>query len=139
MTAEREIKFRAWDKSDSFLAKVKSIFNYKNSQYCTYSCAMEITELGVCESVVGDDCILMQFTGLKDKNGKEIYEGDIVGMPYESDDEQRFTGKPRAVVEWNKGSFTVKCFNGNRFDLFAEEGRLKIFGNIYENPNLLEG
>jgi len=121
----REIEFRARHIKDKFWLEH---FRISNCGSCIYAYG---------ERYNRDEVELMQYTDLKDKNGKKIFEGDIVGMPYEHDDEEGFTGKPRAVVEWNKGGFTVKCFNGNRFDLFAEEGRLEVFGNIYENPELL--
>ena len=74
-------------------------------------------------------CILMQFTGLKDKNGKEIYEGDIVcGM--------------RGVIgvcEFYHGRFAIKYFEGIRLTfIYENKDDVEIIGNIYENPELLE-
>lgn len=118
----REIKFRARGKN--------------SNEYLNEGKGLTLKEIQNIYEI--EEWDFEEYTGLKDKNGKEIFESDIVGMPYEFDDEQGFTGKPRAVVEHKKGSFTIKCFNGNRFDLFAEEGRLEVFGNIHENPGLLE-
>lgn len=71
---------------------------------------------------------VMQFTGLKDKNGNPIYEGDIVNLTNDSE-----TGAYTTIeVKWfrNQCGFNV---NGNC------EGDYEIIGNIYENPELLKG
>jgi len=73
-----------------------------------------------------------EYTGLKDKNGKEIYEGDI-GHHY-----FYFDGKKigyRGVVEWQGIKFIVKEVGGTSQDL---HGGFEVIGNIYENPELLE-
>ena len=84
--------------------------------------------------------ILMQSTGLKDKNGKEIYEGDIVKFSDCDDDEYT------TPVVWNKdyACFGVS-FSGKypvSFDyleeFYTELKDIEVVGNIYENPELLE-
>lgn len=67
----------------------------------------------------------MQYTGLKDKNGKEIYEGDITT-----------DGDMICRVEYDVPVFTLKSIsNGNDYNPFYEN--LEVIGNIYENPELL--
>ncbi|MFV5894483.1 MULTISPECIES: YopX family protein [Bacillus cereus group] len=75
---------------------------------------------------------VMQYTGLKDKNGKEIYEGDILG----------FSGNVVAlgIVKYNENFATFQACNGNSGWLFGNESgtNIEILGNIYENPELVK-
>lgn len=75
---------------------------------------------------------LMQCTSLKDKNGKLIYEGDIVEYNFED------IGKQKAVVYWNEkyAGFMLKPLNDFQF---TEITKGEIIGNIYENADLLRG
>ena len=86
-----------------------------------------------------EDIDLIQCTGLKDKNSKMIYEGDILLDIARHD-------KPLYVVKWNKSQaqFYIKMINPKKYELYAEWnlGRhdldYEVIGNIYENPELLE-
>lgn len=74
---------------------------------------------------------VMQFTGLKDKNGKEIYEGDIVRL-------EQWEPEIYEVV-FNRGGF---CFRHSDTDVFYHDAKYiekgEVIGNIYENPELLQ-
>lgn len=105
----REIKFRAWDGNQMFVPAIR------HSGY-------DLNEL-LQSFGSNHDLKLMQYTGLKDKNGVEIYEGDII-QEYVKD---YMFG--RFVVVWNDNGFW-DCGTGNKDRLVAS--------NIYENPELLE-
>ena len=82
---------------------------------------------------------LMQYTGLKDRNGVEIYEGDIVKAPYWN--VQKIYGEVRyfgmdEVSSLFDGQYRLCLTDGRNFDMkFSEE--MEVIGNIYENPGLL--
>ena len=73
----------------------------------------------------------LEFTGLLDKNGKEIYEGDIV-LSFD-------TGNYPAVIKCDapNGGYNIRERNGNYIEIDSNT-RIEIIGNIYENPELLE-
>lgn len=88
--------------------------------------------------IVNNDIHLMQSTGLKDKNGKEIFEGDVLAI--ETDE-----GVTNLKVFWDEkhALFMIESKKYNEKDLLAELVEdntypFEIIGNIYENPELLE-
>jgi uncharacterized phage protein (TIGR01671 family) len=89
--------------------------------------------------IVNNDLELMQSTGLKDKNGKEIFEGDIVQFE-DCYTESDFLYINKGIVEWSQGSFTVT----NRDSVEMEDlldGKIldvTIIGSIHENQDILE-
>jgi uncharacterized phage protein (TIGR01671 family) len=124
----RDIKFRAWDgetmyDSDSVVAYLGAGFIERFS--------FDEDAIRLEKTVVTH---LMQYTGLKDKNGVEIYEGDILEIC------ALHPVKPTFVTEvkWNKGSFTAS--KGRLYRTLAHwaAGGVEIIGNIYESPELLE-
>lgn len=118
---QREIKFRVWDKKNQYMSKVMTI-SWRNNKIETLHYS---NKGGVY--LRENDAILMQYTGLKDVNGKEIYEGDIVKYTYEN-----------LEVAFIKGMFRVGYYD-LRPDYFTEDGRtLKVIGNIYEHSHLLK-
>ena len=120
----REIKFRAWDSQSEEPRMVdwETLLQY-------YHIELVFREKGEDSHVH-----LMQFTGLKDKNGKEIYEGDIVGFD-----------KKVAKVLWQENGFYVHRLKDGDFDvsnsnltLLQENTYWEVIGNIYENKELLK-
>jgi len=124
---KREIKFRGWNLVDKRWDKTSKVFGMNDY----------FKELGngVFRFNRGD-VILMQYTGLKDKNGKEIYEGDIVLRPKGNILKGEQWNEVIRAVEYNNyhGGF---CWADWRLDKeIASKG--KVIGNIYENPELLK-
>ena len=117
----REIKFRAWLKENEKMMKVSSL-HLENKE-------ISVKENGTFHLFRMQD--LMQYTGLKDKNGKEIYEGDIVVLNNIENDNM-------CIVRYEHSSYRLEGW-GLREDLSNAEARfLEVVGNIYENKNLLE-
>lgn len=111
-------RYRAWDKETKSMNGMAEIYRNRNQEI----------ELHPRD----ENIILMQSTGLRDKNGKEIFEGDIV------DSEGGFT---TGVVEFRSdlGMFVSTLIKYNNFEqLCNAHGLVKVIGNIYENPELLE-
>ena len=134
---EREIKFRAWDKKAKKIREVISICFGAYVQVRT-----DEPDIGTAEDLDWPDVILLQSTNLKDKNGKEIYEGDIVKEFYKG------VHKSDCIVEWDECNpcfvlkrtlKTQRIDNDVEYDFIACDLReLEIIGNIYENKELLE-
>ena len=129
----REIKFRAWDKSNQCMVypgEENTVFTFTNGILCV-ECLETVWKEGGGETYEKDeffqvDCEIMQFTGLKDKNGKEIYEGDFV--------QGGGCLKPHDV-RWNdagRWSFGESLLDFTQSTMLL----LEVIGNIYENPEL---
>jgi len=125
----REIKFRMWDIAKNNWSIEANIYTSDGGM--------------IIGGVADNGLVFQEFTGLKDKNGKEIYEGDIV--KWFADCVDKF-----AIIEygWN-GGFVAKRISNNadlriNYDfqsfipvtIMGFEG--EVIGNIYENPNLIE-
>lgn len=125
----REIKFRAWDKENEEMYDVAMI------DVETGEVAYTDHPTGYNADALLEQVELMQYTGLKDKNGKEIYEGDICNCR-----EYECFGK----VEWNNeeaGFYFCVVVEGGGFEeehLYDYIDELEVIGNIHENPELLE-
>ena len=126
-------KFRAWDKLGKIMLPVGDIDTSYKLVYLEedngYRCERDFDEIE-----------LMQFTGLKDKNGKEIFEGDIVKYKLE---EKTFTD----IASFNKffACFGLEDDTGDWFCSFdwllenvGKDG-FEVIGNVYENQELLGG
>ena len=116
---KRKIKFRAWDKKE----KVMSQWHHLGSSFLV--------------KYQGDRYVYMQYTGLKDKNGKEIYESDIVKICHWNGDK---TNREWVIGEiyWDEKSLQFSYRPPTPLkDLYGDSQYYEVIGNIYEQPNLL--
>lgn len=121
----REIKFRIWDIENKEMLKVQEL----DFEPTFYGGRIAIRPDQYNDYFDTEDMILMQYTGLHDKNEKEIYEGDIV--KYEN-----MTGK----IMFFNGSFIMSNFEETEeWELGVINEELEIMGNIYDNPELIGG
>ena len=152
----RELKFRIWDRTEGLMVTEENVLSLLNSdrRFDLYGCDEWYPAYGIMvvfnylRDFVEDKTLeIMQFTGLKDKNGAEIYEGDIV------DDSWRSTGGKKInkylIVKFGEhcgmdyyacSAYGFYLENDKKEDsYFPYHEPIEVIGNIYENPELLEG
>ena len=115
----REIKFRAWDELKKEMVYWDFLYTQQVKDFASGKGPWAVNKL-------------MQFTGLKDKNGKEIYEGDIAILTDGSD-------KVTSQIEWYNPicGFALRGLTVRLPKLVNEYDSFEVIGNIYENPDLL--
>lgn len=114
------LKFRAWLIKEKQMCNVDFIDFHERFIESDY------------EKILFDDMVLEQYTGLKDKNGKEIYEGDILQDTYSKDDIGKvcwYKEHANFVVEEKDAIIEFAYYNSDYYE---------IIGNIHENSELLE-
>ncbi len=136
----REIKFRVWRNNRM------SYPNQKDAEIWDSNMILPYCDSGLSNGVMvkKENNILMQFIGRKDKNGKEIYEGDII-------ETNNFCGKTWFLIKYEEdscGTFSafhavhIKSFdkkNGSQSSIHCGvTDSCEVIGNIYENPELLK-
>lgn len=135
MKTNRTIKFRAWHNTDKAMSEPFMLNDISFWEVTDYKSKMTFKL---------SQCGLMQYTGLKDKNGKEIYEGDVLEwtLIFKSDfGKEDSVSKTRYVVVYEMNNimgivgFYFKDTTG-KYIHFHNFKDIEIIGNIYENPEL---
>ena len=123
-------RYRAWHNELGRMMLVKTMF---------FS-AGELEELELNDSIMNDyvtaypdEIELMQSTGLKDKNGKEIFEGDIVKMAKDVYSDLTYY----EIVRHRGGAYRLES-NQHGCELWLRHTNCEVIGNVYENPKFLE-
>ena len=123
-------KFRLWNKENN---------KYEDDLYYEAGDLQVACVNKIFEEYFSDGCIIEQCTGLKDKNGKLIYEGDIVQTDYEG------VGLDKYIYRWEEPAFYLEPIEngkltGSHYYYYAIcVERCVVIGNIHENPELLKG
>ena len=138
----RKIQFRAWDKKNKKMYKRAGISPHNDLQYAVKqegggSRYFNFDDLHIEQDSIyyPDDIILMQYTGLKDKNGEEVYEGDV--LKWDDTEETGYVEYMEetteyVVDEWKEGNKRSKGHSLSSVD------EVEIIGNIYQNPELIK-
>ncbi len=135
----REIKFRAWNVETKEMFPVSDL-NFWVDRDGKNGFAIGIRFEDEIDPLFGDpttECIPMQYTGLKDKNGKEIYEGDIV---HDSTDSFNRNG----LISWQRAGFWYEPIVPEGMTQFGgylyqdDLSTVEVIGNIHENPELIK-
>jgi len=118
----REIKFRAWSLERGMINELPSEALIIDENEGTLICGRNLSN--------GDweEPILMQFTGLKDKKGKDIYEGDVVKADWREGNWE---------IVFADGGFMMNIIPDSHAQVFIQNEEVQIIGNIHENSDLI--
>ena len=119
----RKIKFRAWDKTNK---KMIISFAHVGGGGRMYT---------IHHGSVEPEYEVMQYTGLKDKNGKEIYEGDIIRHTNDEADHTPYEVPPVSPENWEE---LLSIGDGEWDEGGNQYSNIEVIGNIYQNPELLK-
>lgn len=127
----RPIKFRAWDKSRNMMTYPFELRDIEKGNIGNQFLDGRYHNL--------DSCLVMQFTGLHDKNKKDIYEGDIVRVDTTDLQSKRLHFQFVATVEYKYGMFCIsERMDTPVYNIYDIKNHIEVIGNVFENPELLK-
>ena len=127
------MKFRAWIYREKIMVPVERLYIPQNSTTMTIGACNEARTVGVNHIGYPKEIEIMQYTGINDKNGIEIFTKDIVK------NHKNEIGE----IKWMKEhcAFVIRTINPHKYNYIVSDGilnNIEVIGNIYENPELLE-
>lgn len=134
----RQVKYKAWDKVEKEWIDIKH-FGFENGELW-YVQAIDKNERDIDPPYFPDsnDIELIEYTGMSDRDGVEVFEGDIVELLTKY-------GKDVGVVVFIEGCFKIRWDSKNKFPKNREmighyyiNSKTKVIGNVYEQPELIE-
>lgn len=132
-------KFRAWDKEEKLWIKIASLGFDEEGEMWYLSPVMDDFNPVYYENELGKTWEIMQSTGLKDKNGVEIYVGDIVILTSKSINySDTYWHNYAEVFQQSNGAYRLRGKGMYETELYGNRKRVTLTGNIYETPELLE-
>ena len=136
---QREIKFRGWHTQQKVMFSAEEMAKDQLTLLPTGEFInVSGTSILLSEIYLKDEFIPLQFTGLHDKNGKELYEGDILGDNWRGGYVD-YCDKCKSFQYFMQGVGCFWCSGDVRWDEIVEDdGKLVIIGNIYQNSHLLD-
>ncbi|EAF3114205.1 hypothetical protein CSI37_09645 [Listeria monocytogenes] len=134
----REIEFRGKAIHPNSLEQIVGSWAYGGifeNKIITRNLDMNSHYHGFISEIEIDLKTIGQYTGLKDKNGKKIFEGDIVNCKFFD----RMVGDIAGVINFIDCVWSVSDFKNKRLYQLIDVDNIEIIGNIHENPELMEG
>lgn len=141
----RDIKFRAWDKYNKKMIQSENILNIcfvrtehtPNLIACTNRKINYFEEIREQDKKYCNEFELLQYTGIKDKKGKEIYDGDIIYWSCDNFKENVVVFWDDEHLRWSihriENKLAIDCLYE-----YSDSRGIEVIGNVYENPELLE-
>ncbi len=132
----RQIKFRVYDKINKIF--IEDLSNFWINPTFTFMKEFRDDLDGETIFELSNTLEFQQFTGILDKNGKEIYDGDIVLAPFYGEDRKDLD---KMIVTWYNNSWCLNansgCYGG--VFIYYVKNNIEVIGNIFETPELIIG